>query len=160
MWKLKTCSELQPASTKRVVFNKLVYVCMLYMQYKNILKHSNAKLSACGVEPGYHFRILFLDEETSYFDERWGETWTVLVQIRWDMEKGQTLKMNLRNLLFWGLDFPAFLPGKSMFPRALEQMKGGTLKLQCSITHHQLFHLTWRAAHYYLIWINSAFRIH
>lgn len=33
---------------------------MLYMQYKNILKHSNAKLSACGVEPGCHFRLLSL----------------------------------------------------------------------------------------------------
>lgn len=60
MWKLKTCSELQPAFTKRVVFNKLVYACILYMQYKILLKHSNTKLSACGAESGCHFKQCFL----------------------------------------------------------------------------------------------------
>lgn len=60
--------------------------------------------------------------------------------------KGSAFKAELEKFPFlrlsFGFDFPVCLPGKSVFPWALEQMKGGTLMLQCSIRHHQMFHLT------------------
>lgn len=60
--------------------------------------------------------------------------------------KGSSFNGELEKFTFlrlsFGFDFPAFLPGKSMFPWALEQMKGDTLMLSCSIRHHQMFHLT------------------
>lgn len=56
---------------------------MLYMQYKNILKHSNAKLSACGVEPGYHFTLLFLGKEILMKgEEKLEQFWCKLDEIR------------------------------------------------------------------------------
>lgn len=57
--------------------------------------------------------------------------------------RGSSFKGGLKRFPFLrlslGFDFLAFLPGKSMFPWALEQMKGGTPVLQCSIRHHQMF---------------------
>lgn len=51
--------------------------------------------------------------------------------------KGSNFKGKLEKYPFlklsFGFDFPAFLPGKSVFPWALEQMKGGTVMLWCSI---------------------------